>query len=178
MVMTRIARRLAACAEFADQASGGGVAIAMQNGGSFVNARELWTILEAAGHRNAVGVCWDAGEAALEVNGEGGGETASLAVTTLNSRIRLAHVWDHEGARKAVAMGRGRLKLGSFVDRLRGIGYEGCLVYAPPTEVGNDDAERMLEAAAGAMKAAMETGKGRGASDATPVASVAGGHKK
>ncbi len=152
----RIARRLAECAEYLNENAGEGVpiTIAVQNGGSFVNARELWTILEAAGHRHSLGVCWDIGEAALDGHG---GETASLAVTTLNSRIHLAHAWDHQGTGLPVPLGTGRVHLKTFIDRLRGIGYQGCLVYAPPTSGPDvDDTMRMLEAAAAAMKGSKE----------------------
>ena len=156
-VMMRIARRLAACAEHVSETTklgAGPVTIAVQNGGSFVNARELWTILEAAGHRHSLGVCWDIGEAALDGHG---GETASLAVTTLNSRIHLAHVWDHQGSGMAVSLGTGRVQVKTFIDRLRGIGYAGCLVYAPPSS-GADPEEtmRMLEAAAATLTNALK----------------------
>lgn len=146
-VITRIAKRLRELAEMSREITGGRVSVALQNGGSFVNARELWTIIEAAGQTDGAGVGWDVGEALLH----GGTETPGLAVTTLNSRIHLARVWDHHGTHAPVELGTGIVQVKTFVQRLRGIGYEGWLIYAPPTapSIGDDT---HLEIAIGRLK--------------------------
>ena len=55
----------------AREMTGGKVSVVLQNGGSFVNARELWTIIEAAGQTDGAGICWDVGEAAFCTAGRG-----------------------------------------------------------------------------------------------------------
>lgn len=158
--ITRLGERLRELSVYAADATATpdnhhGVRIALQNGGSFVTARELWTILEAAGHHPNIGVCWDAGEAALQdpATGRDIGDTPSLAVPTLNSRIHLAHLWDHLGTRSPLPLGQGHVRIRSFLDRLRGIGYNGCLVYAPPAEnLPEELALQRLEAAAATLQ--------------------------
>lgn len=122
--------------------------ILLQNAGSFVRAKDLWTLLEVANAPHA-GLAWDAGEAALP---SGGNESPALAVQTLNSRLGLIHLWDHQGARTPVPLGEGIVRGRLLLERLRGIGYDGCVVYAPPPgAVAPADAEAHLEAAAATL---------------------------
>jgi len=149
-VISRIGRRLRELAHMGREITGGKTSVVLQNGGSFVNARELWTIIEAAGQTDGAGICWDAGEAALE---ESGGDTSGLAVTTLNSRIRLARLWDHAGTRKPIELGTGVVQSRHFLERLRGIGYGGWLLYAPPATASDpSQSTQFLETAAARMK--------------------------
>jgi sugar phosphate isomerase/epimerase len=119
--------------------------LALQNGGSFVRAKDLWTLLEVANAPHAA-LAWDAGEAALP---SGGNESPALAVQTLNARLALIHLWDHNGSPAPVPLGTGIVNGRLLLHRLRGIGYNGCLVYAPPPGATPPDlAEPLLEAAA------------------------------
>jgi sugar phosphate isomerase/epimerase len=148
-VISRIGVRLRVLARRAQEISGGKVTVAVQNGGasgSFVNAKEMWMITEVANDPKA-GVVWDAGEAAL-VN-----ESPALSVPTLNTRIHLVHVWDNKGqVRQAVPLGEGELKGQMLVTRLRGLGYGGWIVYAPPADPAETDVEKKLETAMGTLK--------------------------
>ncbi len=125
------------------------VSIALQNGGtggSFVNAKEMWMMTEVAGHPRA-GIYWDVAEAALVK------ESPGLSVPTLNSRMHAVRIWDHHhGERKAVPLGEGDVKGQLFADRLRGIGYGGWVVYGPPADPANAEAEKMLETAAATLR--------------------------
>ena len=148
--LVRIARRLrdlAIDASASDQPAP--VRILLQNGGSFVRPKELWSLLEVANCPEA-GLCWDAGEAALPI---GGNESPALAVHTLNTRLRLIHLWDHTGTPRPVPLGEGIVRGRLLVERLRGIGYDGCIVYAPPPgTVRPEEVLPHLEAAAAALK--------------------------
>lgn len=148
-VISRIGARLRVLARRAQEISGGKVTVAVQNGGasgSFVNAKEMWMITEVANDPKA-GVVWDAGEAELVH------ESPALSVPTLNTRIHLVHVWDNKGqVRKAVPLGEGELKGQMLVTRLRGLGYGGWIVYAPPADPAETDVEKKLETAMATLK--------------------------
>lgn len=139
----RVGTRLAGLAE---TASASGITVAVQNGGHFVRARDLWMVAEVANHAGA-GVCWDIGAA--------GGESPTVAVPTLNSRIAHVHAWDADGAGKVVALGTGVLKNKLMMERLRGIGFEGFVSYCPPAGHAPEMAvaEAELGAAARALRA-------------------------
>jgi sugar phosphate isomerase/epimerase len=124
--------------------------LALSNGGSFVRAKDLWTLLEVANAPHAA-LAWDAGAAALP---SGGNESPALAVQTLNARLALIHLWDHNGSHSPVPLGTGAVNGKLLLQRLRGIGYNGCVVYAPPPgTTPPDQAEPLLEAAAQALHA-------------------------
>jgi sugar phosphate isomerase/epimerase len=147
--MVRVALRLR---EVAGDACGSDtvphVRILLQNAGSFVFAKDLWTLMEVANAPHP-GLAWDAGEAALP---SGGNESSALAIQTLNSRLALIHLWDHHATPAPVTLGTGIVKGRLLLERLRGIGYHGCVVYAPPPgATPPDQAEPLLEAAAAAL---------------------------
>lgn len=123
------------------------MSVAVQNAGALARARELWNLLELVGPSKHVGACWDAAEGNGAPGASAWSESPALAVPTLNSRIRLAHVWDHDGAGMPVEMGSGRVPVRSFIERLRGIGYTGWVVYAPPATLGERSAEWLQRAA-------------------------------
>jgi len=126
-VMARIGTRLREIAEYGQTAS---VDVALQNGGTFVYAKELLQIVELAAHPRA-GVCWNMGTAAAV------GEKPGLSVPTLGKKVFHAQVWD---ARPGdwivpVTMGTGDVRNKGFVDRLREIKYERWISYVPPYRV-------------------------------------------
>lgn len=127
-----IAERLGTLVAAAEAA---GVAIAIENSGSFRGAKDLWRLLESAPHRY-VGVCLDATS----------GESPALLVPTLNRRIVHVHVWDHKGG-APVALGQGEAKNRLLCERLRGIGYAGACSYAPPAGADLGDVEGLKAAA-------------------------------
>ncbi|HVX87130.1 MAG TPA: TIM barrel protein [Phycisphaerae bacterium] len=154
-LVVRMAERLReaagdACGKPAAAAGREGVKIVVPNGGGFRRARDLWVLLEAADSGHA-GVCWDAGVA---------GDSPGLGVQTMNYRVGLARVWDRgvvgEGAAeatRAASLGTGVVAGRLMVERLLGIGYGGCIAYAPPPgATAPEEAERLLEAAAVALK--------------------------
>ncbi|HVS71459.1 MAG TPA: TIM barrel protein [Phycisphaerae bacterium] len=156
-LLVRMAERLRevagdACGEASGPAGRGGVMIVVPNGGGLRRARDLWTLLEAADAAHA-GVCWDAGTA---------GDSPGLGVQTMNYRLKLARVWDYvsggdagaaEALPRAAALGTGVVAGRLMVQRARGIGFGGCIVYAPPPgATPAEEAEELLEAAGRALK--------------------------
>ncbi len=104
----------------ADHALTRGVTLLVCNDATLTLAGSMWMMLERLCHP-AVACCWD-----LE-NGVRAGESPSVSVPTLNSRIRYARV----GNTSAAAGGQ---RTSSFVElfltRLRGIGYDGYVTAA------------------------------------------------
>ncbi len=89
-----------------DRAAEKGVVLCVENAVSIRTAREMWTVLERLNHR-MVGAAWDLSSA------DRAGESPWTSVPTLNSRIVYATVQEGEG------------DIRGFLERLRGIGYEG-----------------------------------------------------
>ncbi|MCC6424325.1 MAG: sugar phosphate isomerase/epimerase [Phycisphaerales bacterium] len=113
-------------ARLGDSAAEKKVMLGVGNAISFRTARVLWTVLEPLGHRS-VGTAWDVHSAAEA------GESPWVSVPMLNSRIIYAIVKE------------GRADVRGFVQRLRGIGYEGWVtVHAPPDQLA-DSLTRLRE---------------------------------
>lgn len=119
-VLTRLGTRLG---ELAAYGAGKHVHVVMENAGSFVHAKELWQIVEVAGCTTGGfgGVCWNVAEAAKT------NESPVLSVPTLNTRLKVARLYDTTDG-KPVTPGQGTVKLKSFAERLRGIGFDGPVV--------------------------------------------------
>jgi|GEM_PF-6608518 len=119
-VLTRLGTRLG---ELAAYAAGKHVHVVLENAGSFVHSKELWQIVEVAGCATGGfgGVCWNVAEAAKT------NESPVLSVPTLNTRLKVARLYDTTDG-KPVAPGQGTVKLKSFAERLRGIGFDGPVV--------------------------------------------------
>jgi sugar phosphate isomerase/epimerase len=112
----------------ADHASGQGVTIVVANANSFRTARPLWTLLETINHPN-VAASWDL------LSGFLAGQSPHVAVPTLNTRIQYARMTDAavvDGKLQPRNLGEGEVPTRDFLDRLRGVGYTGCVTYAPP----------------------------------------------
>lgn len=119
-VIRRIASRIP---PLADKAGEMGIELLFENAGSFCGAKEWWWLLNLIEHP-MVGLLWNvANAAAADVNERGGG----MAVTMLNSRIRIAKVKDtHFGEGAGFCqLGDGDCDIERFLKKLRGIGYDG-----------------------------------------------------
>lgn len=141
--------REAGCRIAAAQSLSGptGVRVLVQNGYDFTDAHDLWLLCQAAG--NDVGVCWDFGV------GAAGKKSPVLSISTLNSKIGHVHVWDAKAESPATAakLGEGNVPNEIGLNRLRGIGYQGWVSYAPPHRQQDDAAwENELKAAAEQIK--------------------------
>ncbi len=98
-----------------------GLTLVVENRFSFRRAREMWTLLETAGHP-AIACCWDVGNAAMA------GESPWVSVPVLNSRIQYTQVKDAKLGPQGAAfcpLGQGDVPVEIFLSRLRGIGYDG-----------------------------------------------------
>lgn len=116
-VIRRMADQVAALVEVASPL---GVGLLLENEGSMAIAKPWWWLLNVVDHPMA-GLCWNVANAAAA------GESSSVSVPTLNSRIRLVKVKDTvvgEGS-GFVPLGEGTVGIEAFVKRLLGIGYEG-----------------------------------------------------
>lgn len=114
----------------ADFALDGAVTLLIENAPGLRTAAPLWAVLDRLRHP-ALACCWDPFHAALL------GESPSLSVPVLNSRIQFAHVRDgrrtaEDGATDgtsaaltACKLGEGDVQLAKFIARLRGVGFGG-----------------------------------------------------
>ncbi len=124
-----------------------GVRVLVQNGYDFTDAHDLWLLCQAAD--NDMGVCWDFGV------GAAGKKSPVLSVSTLNSKIGHVHVWDAktESPATATKLGEGNVPNEIGLNRLRGIGYQGWVSYAPPHRQQDEAAwEAELKSAAEQIK--------------------------
>jgi len=106
-----------------DYAADRNVTILVENARAFRTAREMWVMLERLAHPS-VAVAWDPVAAAQA------GESPSVSVPTLNSRIQYVQMHDAKltrGGFADCALGQGDIPLEKLVTRLRGIGYAGWL---------------------------------------------------
>jgi sugar phosphate isomerase/epimerase len=108
-----------------DFAAEHGVQLVIENALSFRDAKEMWMMLETINHP-CVAAAWDVFNAALV------GESPSISVPTLNSRIQYVQVKDAQlGPMGATLcpMGEGDVKVKRFLHLLRGIGYDGWVTF-------------------------------------------------
>lgn len=104
--------------------------ILLENHGDFTGSRDLWFILDTVNHP-AVRACWHPCHAQVA------GDRPSLAIPRLGRRIALTHVVDGRftpgGVLEGYALpGDGTVDLDLTIDLLRGIGYDGYLVFEWP----------------------------------------------
>lgn len=106
------------------------VVILLENHGDFASSRDLWFILDTVNHP-AVRACWHPCHAKVA------GDRPSLAIPRLGRRIALTHIVDGrfspEGALESYVLpGDGVVDLGLVLDLLRGMTYDGYLVFEWP----------------------------------------------
>jgi sugar phosphate isomerase/epimerase len=144
-------------APLADQAAACGVTLAVENGGMFPRARDLWAVFDALGHP-AVGCSFDYVISTAE------GEHVSVSVPTLGSRIR--HVIVRGSRIESDAK-----SLRVLLTRLRGIGYAGWVSVRCDAGTSLD----AIAAAVGRLKelAEIESPKPAPAKAAAPAARAA-----
>lgn len=105
-----------------DHALDRNVTLVVENALTFRTARAMWAVLDRLQHP-ALGACWNL-LAATEA-----GESPFVSVPVLNSRIRYVRVGD-------ATVGGRELPTKAFIERLRGIGYQGylCVGYGEVSE--------------------------------------------
>jgi len=116
-IIERLAERVSA---LADVAGSLGVQLLLENTGPMAASKPWWWLLNVVDHP-MVGLCWNVANAAAV------GESPSVSVPMLNSRIRLAKVKDTQVGQGSgfVPLGDGTVGIQSFLKRLLGVGYDG-----------------------------------------------------
>jgi len=127
---TTLVRVASALSELAPVAAANNVTLLLENHGDFAGSRDLWFIIDTVSHP-AVQGCWH------PCHGKGIGEKHGLAIPRLGSKIAMVHVVDgkftDEGALDMYALpGDGDVDYERFLDLLRGIGYQGYLMFDWP----------------------------------------------
>jgi sugar phosphate isomerase/epimerase len=152
-VLARVARALTELTQFA---ADHGVQLAVVNSPQLASSRDVWFLLEAVGSP-AIRACWDARTAMLVR------ERPTTSVPRLNRKLGLVHVGDarfSSNGRPAedVLPGEGDIGWERCVDLLRGVGYDGWLIFdcpnpcPPPLE----DPQRTLPAVLAFLRTQIE----------------------
>jgi sugar phosphate isomerase/epimerase len=118
----------------ADLAASARLSILIENQPTAGSALRLWHLLDRLNHPS-IGCCWDT-LCAAQAN-----DHPAIAIPLLNTRIMSLQLEDgvHQGkALSPVRLGTGELPLQQTIDRLRGIGFDGCtnLPVMPQTPPG------------------------------------------
>ncbi len=119
------------------------ILLVIENAFSFRSARDIWRILDAAGHP-MIAACWDVFNAATI------GEKPSVSVPTLNMRIQYAQVRDAKfGATTTCSpLGKGDVQVENFIKRLRGVGFEGYVTFKCETDLAEAEGPTLALTAA------------------------------
>lgn len=125
--LSRISQALASLIPVASR---WGVTLLIENGGDFSDSASLWYIADAASHPN-VGCCWNQC-AALSYR-----EHATNSIPRLGRKIGLVHMTDARFDENGVLLeytqlGEGDAEVGLQIDLLRGMAYDGYLVFEWP----------------------------------------------
>jgi sugar phosphate isomerase/epimerase len=107
-----------------------GVRLLMENGGDFPGSQDLWFLIDSVGHP-LVRCCWNQYSARIL------GERATISVPRLGHKIGLVHLVDAELNAAGVptdyrVVGRGNAEIARQIELLRGIAYDGFLVFEWP----------------------------------------------
>ncbi|HOB76800.1 MAG TPA: sugar phosphate isomerase/epimerase family protein [Phycisphaerae bacterium] len=153
---TTLLRIADALRELGGIAAGHGTTILLENHGDFAGSRDLWFVLDMVSHP-AVRACWHPCHAQVA------GDRPSLAIPRLGRRIALAHIVDGRfttnGAFETYVLpGEGQVDLELTLTLLRGVGYEGYLIFDWPRQrvASLAGPEQALPAALAQMKALLE----------------------
>lgn len=143
-VMLRIVEALK---DLAPVAAANRTTILLENHGDFCGSRDLWFMIDAVGHP-AVQGCWNPCHARAY------GEKSGLAIPRLGRKIEMVHLVDgkftaHQALDHYAIPGEGDLGLEHFLDLLRGIAFQGYLMFEWPKLwlPGLADPERAFPAA-------------------------------
>ena len=125
--LSRIAEQVASMVPVAARHN---VTVLVENGGDFPGSDALWFIIDAARHP-AVQACWNQSHA-LTVR-----ERPTISIPRLNSRIGMVHVSDAEFDERGTLLeyrlpGRGHADVAKQIELLKGVLYDGYLVFEWP----------------------------------------------
>jgi sugar phosphate isomerase/epimerase len=127
-----LAKIAAALRDLAPAAATLGVAIVLENDGPFAGSRDMWFIMDAVGHPS-VRCCWNSLHA-MTIR-----ERPTLSVPRLGTRIAVVHVCDGRFSSSAEAQfeayelpGNGQVEIPRCLELLRGIAYDGYVVFEWP----------------------------------------------
>lgn len=134
-----------------DTASRYGTTILVENGGDFVRSEDLWFVLDVVSHP-AVRGCWNPVQALAR------GERPTISVPRLGPRLAMFHVcdarFDAQGRFSGHRIpGEGNVELARAIDLLKGVCYQGWLVFEwPKTNASLPEPEEVLPKAVAFMR--------------------------
>ncbi len=107
-----------------------GVTLLVENGGDFPGSHDLWFLIDSVGHP-LVRCCWSQYAARLL------GERPTTSVPRLGNKIGLVHIVDAELNSSGVpldyrALGRGNAEIDRQIELLRGVAFDGFVVFEWP----------------------------------------------
>lgn len=150
-------RIIEALRDLAPFAADHGVTLVLENHGDFVTSRDVWFIIDAVNHP-AVQCCWH------PCHARAAGDRMTLSVPRLGRMIGLVHLVDgrfnDENVFEGYALpGEGNLDVKRFLNLLRGVVYQGYVVFDWPKlwVPSLADADKALPAAATSIREILET---------------------
>lgn len=133
-----ISRVATALLEVVPAAARHGVTVLIENGGDLRDSEALWFLADAASHP-AVHVCWNSFNAALI------GERPTISIPRLGRKTAMVHlcdgVFDGGGLVEYVPLGEGTTEIDRQIELLRGIAFDGYLMFEWPKLWVHDLAE-------------------------------------
>lgn len=116
--------------DLAPVAASNGVTLVLENHGDFAASRDVWFILDAVNHP-AVQCCWH------PCHAKAAGDRLTLSVPRIGRLISLVHLVDgrfnEDGALEGYALpGDGNVDIERFLFLLRGVTYDGYLIFDWP----------------------------------------------
>jgi len=132
----------------ADIAANSGVGVLIDNQPIPGSALRLWNLLDRLNHPG-IGCSWNTLSAAFA------GDAPAVAIPMLNTRIRYLHFQDaklHDGPITRCDLGQGDLPLRNTANRLRGIGFDGCLLVGLAQKPDQEESRQELSLQAARSK--------------------------
>lgn len=125
-----LANASAALRELAPIAARNRVTLVVENVGDLARSEDLWYLMDAADHP-AIQCCWN------PVNGLCLGERPTISVPRLGKRLKLVHLCDAKldgqgNLDRFVEPGAGEVDIDRLINLLRGIGFDGYLLFEWP----------------------------------------------
>ncbi len=148
--LARIGAELGKIAPYAGEKR---VTVLVQNAGDFANSADLWFLCDYVSHPG-IKACWNLATAMLQL------DRPTVSLPRLGSRIGMVHVCDAEFDDQGFMrggyrmLGEGNVEVGRAIELLRGMCYDGYLMFEWPRlwEPSLADAETVLPAAASFLK--------------------------